>query len=234
MAIVIPAVVDTQIDNLRNELLPNPSAATDTEASSKPPIVKINRFADLLRILTDLIDSGTLTETAGGSAAQFTDAGAFTGVNSLVGATFTFDAATTTVALRGVSRRVASNTVNDLVFDTVLPANTAIGDVGVLEFTSIDKDLDAMEQTKGLGDGAPNPYGPGPSLANASIVLMTLLGATLPPYLDGATGIANAEPFGLFNMHGGGDGLYGHGGATLVADLIQQLRDAVAGYTAPA
>lgn len=233
MAIAIPTIVDTLLTNLRAELEPHVTAATNTASSPRPPYVNINRIADLLEQLTNLIDSGTLTATTGAETDGFTDAAAFTGVNSLVGATFTYDPATTTVALRGVTRIVQSNTVNKITFTEPTVANQA-GDTGTLEFTSVDANLAAMRQGKATGDSASNPYGPGPALADAAIKLLTQLGATLPDYLTGATGIANAEPFGLLSPHGGGNGRYGHGGATLMGDIAQRVRDAVNGYTAPA
>jgi len=373
MAIAIPAIVDTLITNLRAELEPHVTAATNTAASSRPPVVQANRIADILSLLSDLIVSGTLTgvgvhtaadatnnvavavaatnlatlqtllnalaagtgEAGGGYAAhrvivgasehigadatnvvtaaaasdlptsialandlkaQFNahlllngvtghygpeltntiispdatvladcitlanemltkynahlanisagsarsviDNAAFTGVNSLVGSTITFDAATTTVALQGVVAKVVANGVNDLrVVSTTggdLPAVPAVGDEFVLTFTTIDADITALRQGKSTGDTAPNPYGPGPSIANAAIKMLTQLGATLPDYLTGATGIANAEPFGLMSPHGAGDGAHWHGGATLMGDIALRVRNAVAAYTVPA
>lgn len=232
MSISIPAIIDSQLAALQAEMRPVQDAATKTQSFAAAPGASANRIGDLLELLTDLIDSGTLTETAGGSDAQLTDLGAFTGVNSLVGATFTFDAATSTAALQGVSRTVISNTTDVIVFDRALPANTAVGDVGVLTFTTIDKDLEALKQGKGLGDTASNPYGPGPSMINALVVLIEQLGGTLPPYLDPAA--PEAEPFGLGSPHGGHGGPYGHGGMIMLADALQVARDTVAAYTAPA
>ena len=45
---------------------------------------------------------------------------------------------------------------------------------------------------------------------------------------------AIAEAFGLLSPHGGGNGAYGHAGASLVGDLVQYVRNTVARYTAPA
>ncbi len=368
MAIAIPAIVDTQLAALRAILDPHVTAATNTAASSRPPIVEANRFADLAAILADLVGgAGTLTgvgvhtaadatnniaaapaatnlatvqtllnafrdgtgEAGGGVAAHFLivgaaehigaditnaitaiaavglptalllandvkaqlnghlllngatghfgkeltntillpdaidldtcvalaneirakynlhvanvaagslrsviDNAAFTGVNSLVGATITFAALTTTVALRGLSRVVASNGVNDLVFgDAALPAVPVIGDTWTIAFgSSIASDVLALRQGKGLGDAAPNPYGSGPAIANLTLKMLTQMGAAIPAYL----GVTSAEPFNLCSPHGGGDGAHGHAGAALMGDMLQRIRNAVALYTVPA
>lgn len=231
MAIAIPALYDAQLGALQAQMRPKQDGATNIASFAAAPGGLANRMADIMDMLVNLIDAGPLTETAGGSAAQLTDVGAFTVVNSLVGATFTFDAATPTAALQGVVRTVVSNTADVIVFNEALPAVTAIGDFGALEYTSIDADLEAMKQGKGLADSASNPYGPGPNFVNAVIKLNELLdGAALPAYLNQAS----AEPFGLGSPHPGHGGNHGHGALILCADMLQIFRDAVAGYTAPA
>jgi hypothetical protein len=176
MAISIPAILDTQIANLREDLDPHVTAATNTAASSSPPMVRINRIADLLDELLGLIDSGTLTATTGSETDGFTDSGAFTGVNSLIGATFTYAADTTTVALRGVSRPIISNTVNKVVWAEAATANQ-VGDTGTIEFTTVDDKIAVCRQGKGLGDSGSNPYGNGPALAGAILMVLEQLGA---------------------------------------------------------
>lgn len=232
MSISIPAILDSQLAALQAEMRPVQDAITKTQSHAVAPGAKANRIGDLLQLLTDLIDSGTLTATTGSETDGFTDSGAFTGVDSLVGATFTYDAATTTAALQGLSFTIASNTVNKITFTEAAPAANAVGDVGVITFTTIDKDLSALRQGKGLGDTASNPYGPGPSLINALAVLIEQLGGTLPSYLNPAA--PEAEPFGLGSPHGGHGGPYGHGGMIMLADALQVARDTVAAYTAPA
>ena len=61
MAISIPAILDTQITNLRAELEPHVTGATNTASSPRPPIARANRVADILDQLMRLVDSGTLT-----------------------------------------------------------------------------------------------------------------------------------------------------------------------------
>jgi hypothetical protein len=175
-----------------------------------------------------------LANIAAGSARSVIDNAAFPVVNSLVGSTITFDAATTTVALRSTTAVVISNGVNDVQVNADLAAVPVVGDEFTLSFTTVDTNITAMRQGGSPAGSAPNPYGPGPTMIDAAIKVLTQLGATLPDYLTGATGIANAEPFGLGSPHGAGTGSYGHGGATLMGDMAQRIRDAVAAYTVPA
>jgi hypothetical protein len=103
-----------------------------------------------------------------------------------------------------------------------------------VEYTAVDADLLAMAGGKGLGDSASNPYGPGPSFVNAVVKIMQAVGAAMPSYLDSQAKItAIAQAFGVGSPHAGA-GSQGHGGAALIADMLQLARNAVAGYTKPA
>lgn len=228
MAISIPAIVDAQLAAVKADLQPAYHSDTHTYTSSKPPYALGNRVADLLRQLTLLIDTGTLTAT-GGTASSVQDTGAFTGVNSLVGAKVTF-AGNVTAALAGKSAYVVSNTTGALFFAPgAIPATPQVGDNYTVEFTSVDQDLVALEGGKGTGDTQSNPYGPGPSLVNALMKLIVQLGGALPSWLD----FHVAEAFHIGSPHAGA-GSYGHGGGQLLATAIQLARDTVAAYTKPA
>jgi hypothetical protein len=61
MTIAIPAILDTQIAALRASIEPVLDAATNIASSPHPPMVNANRYADLLDLLCELVDSGTLT-----------------------------------------------------------------------------------------------------------------------------------------------------------------------------
>jgi hypothetical protein len=357
MAISIPAAVDAVLTALQADLRPNVDATTNTASRPSPPYALGNRVADFLGLLSDLVDSGTLTgvgihaaadatnviaaadatdqgtantllnelktdfnahrvivgssehigadvtntvtaadatdlatsitlvneikaaynahlalngatghygpdvvntvpvadaaDLAGvvalanaikvaytahianisaGSLTSVVDNGAFTGTDALVGATITFAAATTTADLQGLSRTVVGSSANVLYLNTPLPTSPAIGDTFTLAYTVIDTDLASLRGGKNLGDSQSNPYGNGPALANALLKMIAGLGATPSSYLDAAA----AEPFGLFSPHGAGGGQWGHGGGDILAALLEEARDAVAAYTAPA
>lgn len=235
MAISIPAVVDANLAAIQAALRPLQDAATGIASSPVPPYALGNRVADLLRDLTALIDSGTLTATTGAETDGFTDAAAFTGVNSLTGATFTYASDTTTVALRGLSFKIASNTVNKVVFTEAAPTANQVGDTGTVEFDTVDDQIAVLDDGKGPGASQSNPYSDGRPALHACALVIELLGGTLPTYVDP---IHSTEPYdsnegGWANPHSGG-GARGHGGGVLVADLLQVVRDTVAAYTAPA
>ena len=215
MAISIPAIIDTQLAALQVSMR---SSADDTAPSV--PVAIGSVAADMLRILTNLVDSATLTAT-GGTAVSVQDTSAFTGVNSLVGATVTFDSATTTAALRGISAKVLSNTVSALFFAiAALPATPVSGDTYVVTYTVVDDKLNTLN-SGALNDASVSVYGGGPALIGAALLLLEQLGATPPSYLVAAA----AEPFGIGSPHAEG---------VFVADALEQVRDAVAAYTAPA
>jgi hypothetical protein len=228
MAISIPSQLDGVIDTFAGTLEPINVAATDQDLLPLPPCAQSNRVADILRQLTGLIDSGTLTATAG-SSTSVTDTGAFTTVDSLVGCVVTFTG-NVTAALAGTTATVISNTVNALTFAPGdLAATPAAGDTFTLEYTAIDSDLDALDAGLGLGATAPGVYDNGPSMVNAFMKLLGRIG-TVPSYLDAAA----AEPYGLANPHGGGNAVTAHGGGALIVAAVVACRDAVAAYTAPA
>lgn len=228
MAIAIPAIVDTQLTALRNSLLPKQDGATLIASSPLPPYAMANRAADVLRMLTDLIDAGPLTAT-GGTATQLQDTTAFTGVNTLIGAKVTFTG-NVTPALAGCVAYVISNTVTNLNFAPgALTGTPQAGDTYSIQWTAVDKDLLILEQGKTKGDTASNPYSAGPSLINALMVLIQQLGGSLPSWLDTAT----VNPFHIGSPHAGA-GSQGHGGAMLIAEALLLARDQVAAYTKPA
>lgn len=222
MAIAIPALVDAQITALR-ATLESKAGAQNTD-SVNDLYARGNRIADLMRLLTNLIDSGTLTATAG-TATSVTDAGAFTGVNSLVGCTVTF-AGNVTAALAGTTAKVITNTVNTLTFTAPLAGTPAAGDTFTLAFDVVDDKLDAVTGSKGMGSSASDVYGYGPSLMGAINVMVVQLGGTLPAW-------AVATPFTIGSPHAGG-GTLGHGGTAKLSFLLDLVRDTVAAYTAPA
>ena len=165
-----------------------------------------------------------------GSLYSVIDNAAITGVNSLIGATLTFAAATTTVALRDVSRVVTRNGVNHVELSEALPALPVVGDTFTIAFTSVDADIAELRGTgRSYGASQSNPYGPGPSFVNAVLKVLGQLGVAAPAYLNSAS----AEPFGLGSPHAGHGGVHGHAALILASDMLQQVRDAVAAYTVP-
>jgi len=176
------------------------------------------------------INAGTTASVKGGT---------FTGVNSQVGNKATFTGNVTT-ALAGKSATIVSNTTSALVFqDGGLPAVPQTGDTFVVEFAAIDADIAVLAGGKGSGDRCCDPYASGPSFINAVTKLLQLLGVALPTYLtrttDGVTKQTTYDPAEPFHIGSplAGAGSQGHGGGYLIADALQQARDAVAAYTKP-
>ncbi len=172
---------------------------------------------------------------AAGSLSSFIDNAAITGVSSLVGATVTFAAATTTVALRDIVRTISASNVNGFQFSEALPAVPVIGDTLTLAWSGVDAQLAVLDGGKGTGNSQSQPYSDGRNMLNACVLIIQQLGGALPAYVDL---LHSAEPYngvqgGWANPHSGG-GTRGHGGGALVADLLEVVRDTVNAWTVPA
>lgn len=102
-------------------------------------------------------------------------------VNAYVGATITFAAGTTTVALRGISRTVKSNNATDFVVDT-LPGTPVTGDTFTLVGGPISGIITYLKGGKGRGDYFTNGvYGDNRVVSNALLMLLqTLAGSVVP------------------------------------------------------
>jgi hypothetical protein len=205
---------------------------SDTNLVTSPNATDLTTAQDLVNeIKADF--NAHLANLDGASTTSVADTAAFTTVNSLVGATITFDAATTTVALRGQTATVISNTEDILTLSSALPAAPVTGDEFTVEFTAVDADISAMRGAKATGDTYSNPYSSGPNMINSLAKIIIGLGATPPTYMDTQAKItALAEAFGIGNPHAGAGSL-GHGGAQILADMLLVARNAVEAYTVP-
>lgn len=102
-------------------------------------------------------------------------------VNAYVGATLTFDAATTTAALQGVTRTVKSNSATEFIVDT-LPAAPAVADEFTISGGPISGVITSLRDGKGRGDYLlAGVYGDNRVISDAlSTLLQTLAGSTIP------------------------------------------------------
>jgi len=207
---------------------------TATHGVADPNVVTVAACTDTATAVTlmnhlKLIYNAHIANINGVSATGVADLGAYTGVNALVGAKVTFTGNITT-ALTGKYAFVISNTTGVLYFAPgSLPASPRTGDTYSVEFAAIDKDLAALRGGKGLGDSASNPYGPGPSLINALMVMIAQLGGAVPSYL---TAVA-AQPFGIGSPHAANPSGRGSAAMILMAEAMLAARDTVAAYTKP-
>ena len=228
MAITIPALLDAQLQAVQATLRPVVDGATNTASLPTPPYARAGRAVDVMRLLTNLIDSGTLTAT-GGTATSVSDTGAFTGTDTLIGCKVTFTG-NVTAGLAGAEAYVISNDANTLNFNAgALPDTPAAGDTYSVEFTLIDEQLAVLDKSKGLGGSASDVYGFGPTMVQAFMLLIEQLNGTMPAYLT----LDTPNPFDIGSPIMGG-GTLGHGGGILLADALQVFRDTIEAYTAPA
>ena len=138
-------------------------------------------------VFTESMDNATISGagTLAGGLDIFT-------ADAHAGDTFTFDAATTTAALQGLSFKVASNTVGVLTFAEDLPAATVVGDDGLLTSTSASAQILALRDGSTARGSAPrgNVYGASRSVTAALLTLAENLAVTVAdfqPTVNGGT-----------------------------------------------
>lgn len=129
----------------------DPDTNVDT-ASTGAGYLRAQDMATVLQLLQEATDSdGNLTATGGTTTTAVVSSitsGAY------VGATVTFDAATTTAALQGETATVASNDGTTFTFVETLPAAVSAGDTFTVTQTFMDAAISQLREGQGLA-GAP-------------------------------------------------------------------------------
>lgn len=138
---------------------------TQVKESLKPTVVNPNtlmigpginylRAQDLAAVLQLLVDatqpSANIVCDAGSSTTSI-EITTLT-ANSLVGCTITFDAATTTSALQGVTRKVVSNDNSAIVVAPPLPGTPVAGDDFLLEVDYLDAKISDISEGATIGN----------------------------------------------------------------------------------
>lgn len=109
-------------------------------------------MASVLDVLQDALDLPAALTATGGTSVSVQDTGAYV-ANTQIGNRVTFGAATTTVALRGVSAIVISNTANALFFAAgALPATPAAGDTYTITGALCEPIIAKLRDGRGPGD----------------------------------------------------------------------------------
>jgi len=122
--------------------------------------------------LIAIAETGTNMSWGGGDTFLSGGLDAF-GPAELDGHVVVFGAATTTVALRGVEARVASNTAASLTFAAPLPAVPVAGDTYTLRGGWFDSHIADLRQGKGLAEAPPGSvYGSQSQVADALITAL--------------------------------------------------------------
>jgi hypothetical protein len=225
MTISIPTIVSTLLTNLKASLQGTYDSASGTYSYEHAPYLDACRAADYIEQLTDLIDVTVLSTSAPGTTTTLVDTGAYTGTNSLVGATIKFVGNDTT-QLAGVKAIVKSNTTGVLTFTTTLSNASTTGDQYGVEYTALDKLIDSARGKSGVAGSSECPYGDGRTLTNLVMSFYDLLGAAKPASLT----TASADPFDRGSPFMGNGG---HASAEWVAYILTDLQAKVAAYTKP-
>jgi hypothetical protein len=140
--------------------------------------ISARALCSVLDVLQDALDLPAALTATGGTARSVQDTGAFV-ANTQVGNRVTFGAATTTVALRGVSAVVTSNTANELFFFS-LPATPVAGDTYIITGALVEPIVSKLRDGKGLNDSPTgNRFADSRLAVDALVLLARTLGGTV-------------------------------------------------------
>ena len=179
-------------------------------------------LASVLELFQDALDLPAALTATGGTTRSVQDTGAFV-INTQVGNRVTFGAATTTVALRGVSAVVTSNTANELFFAS-LPATPVVGDTYIITGALVDPIIAKLRDGRGAGDSAAgNLYGDSRLVTDAFVRMTRQLGGTVADrtQFTGVTAAGSTATKVMLNMSG----------LRLRPDMFKNMRITIAGQT---
>lgn len=147
----LPAAVSTYLTTVKNSLKDHASddATVDVAPSQYIRAMHLSAALDLLQNALDQTASLTVVS---GTTRSLTDGAATFVAGSMIGNYVTFGDATTTVALRGQTYRVHSNTATTLTFNEDLAGTPQAGDVYTIRAGFLDEVIDALRAGRGLGD----------------------------------------------------------------------------------
>ncbi len=186
MAISLPTIVEDFLDRIVLELSVGPQLATPGPGNINGAAMNYLRAQDMssvLELLQNALDQPSDMTATGGTTTSVQDTGAFI-VNTQAKAVVTFDAATTTAALQGLSFEVVSNTTGALFFGETLPGTPVTGDTYTITSGLVQV---AIDNLRGPRDGSAQGIGAAPvgsvygdmrMVAEALNVLVVQLGAT--------------------------------------------------------
>lgn len=134
-------------------------------------------MASVLELLSDALDTGTLTATSGTST-SVSRTGAFV-ANTQVGNVVTFTG-NVTAALAGKSYVVVSNTANALTFGSALAGTPAVGDTFTITGALVDTVISKLRDGHGKADSSTgNLYGDSRLVLDAIVRMTRQLSGTV-------------------------------------------------------
>jgi len=146
----LPTVVTDYLTAIKDALTQGSDLGSNVRGAALN-YLRAQDMATVLDLLQDGLDQTSVLTATGGTTHSVQDTGAFT-VGQQVGNIITFDAATTTAALQGVSARVATNTVNELFFKDALPGTPVAGDEYTITGGIFDTHIADLREGKDLAD----------------------------------------------------------------------------------
>lgn len=215
MAISIPTVVGDYLDSVVASLsegspLNNPTTAR----AASQNYLRSQDSVNILELLQGLLSQPSVLTVVSGTTTTVEDGAATFVANSYDDSYVVFASNTTTAALRGVSRRIRSNSATTLTLVSALPASPVIGDTYTIVAGQVEDFITAIRN-----GSSGNPYGDRRTVIAAFQKLISQLGGSFP---------ARATNDRLLVHPAGqpGDNLY-------FASVIDAARESVAAFTLP-
>lgn len=200
----LPAAVSTYMTTITDSLKDH--ASDDATVDVQPyQFIRAMHLSAALELLQNACSQPSARTATGGTTTTLLDTGAFT-ANALIGSYIVFGAATTTVALRGLSYRVIANTTGAVTFGVTLAGTPVAGDTYTVVAGFLNETIADLREGKGLGDSpAGDIWGDYRVVINGINKGLQTLGATLAErtVYSGVTATGSTTTTIALNLRGG-------------------------------
>ena len=182
----LDSVVTDFLTSIKDSLSTGAQTSTPGDGNTNAAPLNYLRAQDMasvLELLQDALDQATNLTVVSGSTTTVVDGAATFVAGAQAGNTITFDAATTTTALQGLSFTVTSNTTTTLTTE-LMPGTPVTGDLYTIQGAFVQGAVDALRGTRDgsaqtIGAAPPgNVYGDMRTVADALSRLTVQLGQT--------------------------------------------------------
>lgn len=221
----LPSVVSDYLTAVKDSLKQGSDLGSNVRGAARN-YLRAQDLATVIELLENGLDTGSLTATALGSTTTVVDGAATFVAGQQVGNIVVFDG-NTTPAIAGEQRVIVSNTATTLTFSPALPGSPTTGDTYSILWTRRGATaVEALRQGKGLAEAPPgNVHGDALVAIDALYRILQHVGGSLAGGLSVSEMISRAR----FDVGAGAQ----PGQNAMLAELIQQVEDAVVAYTLP-
>lgn len=171
----LPTVVTDYLTAIKNSLKQGSDLGSNVRGAALN-YLRAQDMATVLDLLQDAMDQGTDLTATGGSTTTIVDGAATFVASQQAGNVVVFDAATTTVALRGLEFRILSNSATTLTME-LMPAAAQSGDTFTIRGGWFDAAIADLREGKSLADAPSGSlYGEARTVADALVTALRRYG----------------------------------------------------------